>query len=310
LHFLALGRIFFSQRGLTNLNAASRRKSRPLPIHSPVNPIPAAALLKSSLILTGCLATLLPAAAMAQEFDCVIEARQEVDVRASAEGVIEQVLVRRGDTVRKGTLLARLASGPEQAALNMARSRATMDGEIKAAETRMEITRKKWERAEELHKKNFMSADAKDEAEAEYRLAREQFRAANDNRKLAELEVKRSEEILAQRSIASPVNGVVVAILLHPGELASSNQKDPILKLMEIDPLNVELLLPVAQYGKIKVGQRARVTPEEPVGGAYTATVEVVDPTVDAASGTFGVRLKLPNPGNRIPAGVKCRARF
>ena len=43
------------------------------------------------LILAGCLAALLPAAALAQEFDCVIEARQEVDVRAPVEGVIESV---------------------------------------------------------------------------------------------------------------------------------------------------------------------------------------------------------------------------
>jgi len=218
--------------------------------------------------------------------------------------------VQRGDTVRKGALLARLSSGPEKAGLDLARSRATMEGEVKAAETRAEITKKKWKRAEELHDKNFMSADAKDEAEAEYRLAREQLRAAHDNRRLAELEVKRAEEIVAQRSVHSPVNGVVVAILLHPGELASSNQKDPILKLMEIDPLNVELVLPVSAYGKIKVGQRARVQPEQPVGGSHAATVEVVDPTLDAASGTFGVRLRLPNPGYRIPAGVKCRARF
>jgi len=52
------------------------------------------------------------------------------------------------------------------------------------------------------------------------------------------------------------------------------------------------------------------VIPEQPIGGSYTAQVQVVDLTVDAASGTFGVRLTLPNPGNRIPAGVKCRARF
>jgi hypothetical protein len=32
----------------------------------------------------------------------------------------------------------------------------------------------------------------------------------------------------------------------------------------------------------------------------------VIDPVIDAASNTFGVRLILPNPGNRIPAGVRC----
>ncbi len=131
-----------------------------------------------------------------------------------------------------------------------------------------------------------------------------------EGRKLAELEVKRSEDVVAQRTLHSPVNGVVVALILRPGELASSNQKDPILRLMEIDPLNGELILPVSQYGKIRIGQRAKVTPEQPVGGTYTAAVEVVDPTLDAASGTFGVRLRLPNPGNKIPAGVKCRALF
>jgi hypothetical protein len=50
--------------------------------------------------------------------------------------------------------------------------------------------------------------------------------------------------------------------------------------------------------------------PERPVGGSYQARVEVVDQMFDAASGTFGVRLTLPNPQRRIPAGLKCKARF
>jgi multidrug efflux pump subunit AcrA (membrane-fusion protein) len=36
----------------------------------------------------------------------------------------------------------------------------------------------------------------------------------------------------------------------------------------------------------------------------------IVDRVVDAASGTFGIRLEIPNPGNRIPAGLKCKVRF
>ena len=92
-------------------------------------------LLKHSLTVFACLAYLAPAAA--QEFDCVIEARQSVDVRSQAEGVIESVLINRGETVKKGQLLARLSSGPELAAVNLARSRATMEGELKAAEARV-----------------------------------------------------------------------------------------------------------------------------------------------------------------------------
>jgi len=116
--------------------------------------------------------------------------------------------------------------------------------------------------------------------------------------------------VVAQREIRSPVNGLVVEVVLRPGELTSSNQKNPILKLVDIDPLNVELILPVSQHGRIRTGQVGTVMPEPPVGGRYRARVEVVDRVLDAASGTFGVRLRLPNPGNRIPAGTKCKVRF
>jgi RND family efflux transporter MFP subunit len=250
------------------------------------------------------------AAAHANEYDCLIEARQALDIRSPVEGVIEAVHVQRGQRVSRGQLLASLYSGPERAQLDLARSRASMEGELKAAEARVGLARKKWERAEELQKKNFVSASARDEAEAELRLATEQLRAAQENRRLAELEVKRAEEVLGQREIRSPVAGMVVDVVLRPGELTSSNQKDPILRLVEVDPLNVELILPVSAFGKIKRGQRALVMPEAPVGGKYAARVEVVDQVFDAASGTFGVRLTLPNPERRIPAGLKCRARF
>jgi len=244
------------------------------------------------------------------EYDCLIEARQNLDIRSSVEGVIESLQVQRGSQVRKGQVIAQLFSGPERAALEVARSRATMEGELRSAEARLELTRKKLERADELVKKNFVSVAARDDAEADYRLAQEQVRVAKENRRLAELEVRRAEEVVQQREIRSPVNGVVIDVMLRPGELTSSNQKDPIMKVAEVDPLNVELILPVSAFGRIKRGQMATVIPEAPVGGSYQARVEIVDSVFDGASGTFGVRLTLANPQRRIPAGLKCRARF
>lgn len=258
-------------------------------------------------------ACLAPAALPADptlEFDCLVEARQDIDVRSPVEGVIESIHVERGSFVKRGQRIAELSSGPERAAVNLARSRASMQGELNAARARAELARKKLDRAEELLKRDFVSANTRDEADAEYRLATEQLRAARENQHLAQLEVKRAEQILSQRTIRSPVNGVVADVVLRPGELATSNQREPIVRVMEIDPLNVELVLPVSTFGKIREGQRAQVTLEPPVGGTYNARVEVVDRVVDAASGTFGVRLTLANPGGRSPAGVRCRAHF
>ena len=88
---------------------------------------------------------LAPAAAFgADEYDCLIEARQSIELRSSVEGVIESLRVHRGQLVKKGELLATLESGTERAALAVARSRAGMQGDIKSAEARVELTRKKW----------------------------------------------------------------------------------------------------------------------------------------------------------------------
>ncbi|MFN0040782.1 MAG: efflux RND transporter periplasmic adaptor subunit [Burkholderiales bacterium] len=248
--------------------------------------------------------------AYAAEYDCLIEARQQVEIRSPVDAVIETVKVQRGDLIKKGQVIATLESGPERAALELAKSRAVMQGELKTAEARVDLAEKKMVRAEELYKQNFVSVNARDEAQAEFRVATEQLRQAKENQKLAELEVIRSSEILAMRSIKSPFTGVVVNVLQKPGEFSSTSLKDPIFKLAELDPLNVEVILPVALYGRIKLGAKATVLPEQPVGGQYAATVKVVDRVIDAASGTFGVRLELPNRRQEVPPGARCKVRF
>jgi multidrug efflux pump subunit AcrA (membrane-fusion protein) len=63
-------------------------------------------------------------------------------------------------------------------------------------------------------------------------------------------------------------------------------------------------------YGKVTRGQRAVVTPEPAVGGRYNTKISVVDPVIDAASGTIGVRMELRNRNGRIPAGARCKVEF
>lgn len=264
------------------------------------------------LVLAGCALTATARASnpSSQNFACQIEPRQTVYVRSSVDGVIDKLYVHRGDDVKRGELLATLESGPQRAALAVARARAGMQGDVDAAQAKVDLTKKKWQRAKELQAKSFVSKNAGDTAQEEYKLALEQLREAREKQRLAALEVKSAQQVLDERSIRSPVNGIVAKVMLRPGDLLSSNQKDPVMKLVQVDPLNVELILPFSRYGQIKPGERAEVFPQAPVGGKYLAKVETVDPVVDAASDTFGVRLRLPNPHDRVPAGIECRVQF
>lgn len=252
-----------------------------------------------------------PASAMGAEFDCVIEPRQVLELRSPIEGLIERVNVDRGDYVRKGQELAVLDTSVDRVQAAIANHRSKMEGAVLSWQSRGEFSANKSSRMDELHRQNFMSAQARDEATAEKRVAEAELRDAVDNRKLAELEHQRQQEIIRLKTVRSPINGVVTERILNPGELAEAGVgRKPLLKLAEIDTLHVEVLLPAAAYGKVKHGMAIQVTPEIPAGSRHPATVKVIDRVLDAASGTFGVRLELPNPGRKIPGGIRCRAVF
>ncbi len=257
--------------------------------------------------LAAALLAALPVAA--QEYDCIIEARQVVDIRSPVEGLIEKVAVERGEVVKKGQVLVTLESGPERAALAVAKQRAGAVGAVKSAEAKLDLATKKEKRAEELARQSFISSNALEEARTERSLAESDLKVVRENQRLAELEVQRATEVLNLRTIKSPLSGVVVDRYQRTGEMATTNVKDPILKVAEIDPLNVEVVLPASLYGSIQQGDQAEVSPETPQQ-KFVARVKVVDRVINAASGTFGVRLELPNEKQLVPAGAKCRMRF
>jgi multidrug efflux pump subunit AcrA (membrane-fusion protein) len=86
--------------------------------------------------------------------------------------------------------------------------------------------------------------------------------------------------------------------------------EETILTIAQIDPLRVEVILPSAMFGSIRPEMRAAVVPELREDQVQVASVTIVDRVIDAASGTFGVRLELPNPDHAIPGGLHCQVRF
>jgi multidrug efflux pump subunit AcrA (membrane-fusion protein) len=169
------------------------------------------------------------------------------------------------------------------------------------------FSERKKKRYEELYKKETIPFGEMDEAETSRMMAELELQEARDNKRLAELELQRTSEVLERLTIRSPITGVVVERFLSPGEFV---EEQPIFKIAQIDPLNVEAIVPVEFFGSVRVGMKAQVRPEAPVEGVYTAKVKIVDQVIDAASGTFGVRLELPNPKYKLPAGLKCKIIF
>ena len=261
-------------------------------------------------VLLAIFAIAMPVAVLASSFECLIEPSQVVEIRASVDGVITAVNARRGDLLRKGQVLVELESDAERVAVESAGYRARMEGQIASARTRIDYATTKLTRVMDLERKQYVAQQARDDTKAELRLAENELQAALESRELAKIELRRAQEQLALRTLVSPFDGVVVDRMLNPGDLAEpGNGRKAVLKIAQINPLKVDVVMPAALFGRVKVAQRANVVTT--VGSKqYAASVDIVDRVIDAASGTFVVRLGLPNPNMAVPIGSRCTAEF
>lgn len=212
--------------------------------------------------------------------DCMIEPNVMVELSSPVAGVLDTLTVDKSDEVKSGQLVATLKAEVE--AVN-----------VQTSEERLKLSQIEHKRAVELYREKAITLSDKDKSENE--------------KNLYELDLKHARANLDLRQIKSPIDGVIVKRYAMPGEFVETK---PILQIAQLDPLSIEVVSPVSNYGKIKKGMQAKILPEFGEYEALIATVVVVDKVIDAASGTFGVRLELANKDYAIPGGLKCRVRF
>jgi RND family efflux transporter MFP subunit len=250
-------------------------------------------------------------AASSPSYDCLIEPAETVELGASVGGVVDRVYVARGDRVRRGQILASLDSRAEQAAAALASYKSKLVGPTELAQAKIEFSKRKFDRRKDMAAEKLLPQQDSDDAESELRQAQADLKVAQENREVARLEYAQQQAQLALRSIRSPFDGVVVDQMIWPGEtIEPGATKHAVLKLARLDPLHVRVVLPMQAFGEFATGMEASVVPEIQPDKQYTAKVSSVDPTIDAASGTFVVFLDLPNARFDTPSGVKCRATF
>jgi RND family efflux transporter MFP subunit len=251
------------------------------------------------------------ALAGAAPYQCLIEPYKTVDLRSTVMGVISQVSVKRGDYIKKGQVLVSLESSSELAALQSARFKAQATGPIDVAQTRLDYAKRTFERKSEMHASKLMSAQEKDEAEGEMKSAEAELKLAKENHSIALLDLKEQEANFARRTIRSPLDGVVADRNLNEGAIVDpSDQRKPVLRVAQLNPLRARLVLPRAAFGAIKIGMKATITPEAPATSPLSGTVRVKDSIIDAASGTFAVFLDVANPKLNTPSGLRCQVAF
>ena len=236
---------------------------------------------------------------------CLIEPDRTAEVGSQVVGLVERLSVERGDVVTAGQPLLTLRADVERANAGAAVMRARIDADVLAAKASLTLAEQKVVRAEALVAQNFVSDQAAEQARGEAEVARQKLNQVRGQQRIWVEERRVAEAQLALRTVRSPFAGVVVERYVNPGERVEDR---PLMRVAVINPLRVELMVPTAQYGTLSPGDRVTIRPELPGVDSVVATVSHVDRVLDAASNTFRVRLSLPNPNNRLPAGLRCKA--
>jgi membrane fusion protein, multidrug efflux system len=208
---------------------------------------------------------------------CVIEPSVRIDVSSPVEGVLSGRPVKLGATVKKGQQLFSLRSDVEAASVEL-------------AEIRAEFALRHYERNEGLYQEELISVHERDEFQTEFQVTIK--------------ELQQAKAVLSLRSVQSPINGVVIDYFVESGEFVTT---EPVMAIASLNPLKVEIVMPYESLGSVTDDTVITVYPVEPVGGEYSAQITMIDPIIDAASGTYRIRAHIENPDNSLPAGIECK---
>lgn len=239
--------------------------------------------------------------------DCLINPYRVVDLASPVPGVVSEVYAKESMYLKAGEVAAELDARVERATVVLAQARADIDSEVNANAVNLAFDDRRQERVQSLYDKKTVSIELKDEADRGQSLSRWRLRQAKDLKAIRALELARAQEQLDQKTVRTPIDGFVLKLFKEVGEYV---EDQPILRVAQLDPLSVQAVVPLELRSRINKGMRALVYPETPGVEPVEAEVSVIDQIADATTGTFGVKLTLPNPHYEILSGVKCTLNF
>jgi RND family efflux transporter MFP subunit len=249
-----------------------------------------------------------PAIAAAPPGTCLIEANQVVKLSSPIEGRVTKLAVKFGHKVKAGEVVAELDSEVERALLAAARQVADSDADIRGRKADVELATRKLTRTRQLAGRDVLPQSTLEEQENQLTRAQSELDRVTFEHRIAEFDVQRLAAIVEQRTIRSPIDGIVTKVAANVGEHVEPSV--PVAIISEMTPLRVDISFAAATYKQVLPGMRVEVRPSEPFGGILVADIVAKDPMLDTANGSFQVIARLPNTDDPLPAGVKCTARL
>lgn len=239
----------------------------------------------------------LGAAEPALGVQAITKPSEDVTLSFIRPGRIAKVLVKDGQTVRAGDPLMQQDDTAELVQLRQLEAQAKNDTRVRAAEAQLAQKKVDANKLEEAFKKGAVSPMEFQHAVLDVLIADLTVELSEFEHEQDKLKYDEAKAQVDRMRLVSPISGRVEKVAVQEGEGRDAQQ--PVIRLVKIDPLHIDVPVPVRKAAGLSVGGAARVSfPQEPDVRAEGKIVHIAS-VADSASDTLLVRVEVPNPALR-----------
>ena len=206
---------------------------------------------------------------------------ESITLRPESAGRISEITFQEGQRVVKGAPLVKLDAAIPQA-------------EVSQAKANLTLAKSKFDRAVDLAQRSFISGQAKDEAE--------------NNFKVAEAALQLALAKLAKTDIRAPFSGIIGLRSVSVGDYVKEGAD--LVNIEAIDPLKVDFRVPERYLRQVQVGQSLQVTLDALPEKSYDGKVVAVNPLIDTAGRSVVIRAQVRNQDTALRPGMFARVRL
>jgi RND family efflux transporter, MFP subunit len=213
----------------------------------------------------------------------------QADVASQASGRVMAVMVRPGDAVNEGDVLAQIDRAPLELQLNQ--QRATAD----ATRAQLVSSRQQLERTEELARQGLASPSALEQA-------RSSTEALEANLAALDSAVASAELALANATVKAPLTGIVASRSVDPGQTVQAGT--PLFNIVNLEQMEFEAAASVNSSARVAAGQSVTVSVTGLDGREFTGEVSRVNPVAVSGTRTVPIYIALDNPEGALRGGM------
>jgi len=221
-----------------------------------------------------------------------VHAMAQATVRAKRSAEVRRVLVREGDRVAAGQVVAEFDTAQLRAQL------AERTATYESARAQLATTERTRQANAQLVKQNFISQNAFDTADSAFQAQLAAVAAAR-----AQLE--QTQILMGDAVVRAPIAGTVAKRNVQPGEKVAFDT--PLLAIVDLSQLEVQAQVPVSDVAQLKTGMPAQVEIEGIAGRKFAGRVERINPSTEPGTRTINIYVSLPNEDSLLRAGMFAR---